>query len=573
MMLFRQSNSRMTDRSHPPYLHLLLIVFLKLDSTSITAFKSTVPVVVPGLQPSRHPTIETCDFFPRYQHTRVKAVPSGSIVDKDAPIDERTPEEEAFFQNTKILCSQRNIPFNSIKNARDLATVRNSPIKPNRVLRTGRVSDATDQDLNLLHGRFTTTKDTDESGSICIRTLVDLRSPTELKDDLALEREDVYGDFANLIWSERKGGVVRELNGSEPRIPPSRKRSAVSASVAPTTTSKKERGKGKRNILQHIKDIVKLGLGKDKKSNVGESHEGASVNTMNEQVILFTAAADLAAVISETNEADLIVQEPQSKKNSIIFLEEDEDGGDETEDCCGDEDLASMVVSSSSSSNCRFIREFPPGTMSLPSTSISRGSRKERHFVSLMNELKYVRGTLSKLRKRDIVKVLVQSPGAILSRRVRTNCKDVFLSEINEGGLPMLNELILKMGSSGIKYVLELCADTNRHPVAFYCTAGKDRTGIIAVLILSVLGVPEEDIVEDYSLSANVYAEMNDHKAMVGALNQRNVNPKTFLGAPPQVMRDTLETIQKNYGNVDGYLDSIGFGLEQRQKLKNALLS
>eukprot|EP00555_Chaetoceros_dichaeta_P005186 CAMPEP_0198266562 /NCGR_PEP_ID=MMETSP1447-20131203/28898_1 /TAXON_ID=420782 /ORGANISM="Chaetoceros dichaeta, Strain CCMP1751" /LENGTH=534 /DNA_ID=CAMNT_0043956703 /DNA_START=199 /DNA_END=1804 /DNA_ORIENTATION=+ len=499
----------------------------------------------------------------------MEAAPSQSIVDKNAPTDERTPEEEAFFQNTKILCSQRNINFKSIKNARDLATVRNSPIKPNRVLRTGRVSDATDQDLKLLYGKISTTKtnDTDESGSGSrgIRTLVDLRSPTELKDDLELEREDVYGDFANLIWSERKGGLVRELNGSEPRISPSRRKSSVSASGA---TSEKERGSGKRNILRHVKDIVRLGLGKGKKSNAGEDSEGASVNTMNDQVIFLTAAADLAAVISETNEADLIVQEPQSKQDSILFLEEDEDGGDEIEDCCGEETLASMTTSSSS--NCRFIREFPPGTMSLPATSSSRGSRKERHFVSLMNELKYVRGTLSKLRKRDIVRVLVQSPGAILSRRVRANCKDVFLSEINEGGLPMLNELILKMGSSGIKYVLELCADTNRHPVAFYCTAGKDRTGIIAVLILSVLGVPEEDIVEDYSLSANVYAEMNDHKAMVGALNQRNVNPKTFLGAPPQVMKDTLETIQRNYGNVDGYLDSIGFGLEHREKLKNA---
>lgn len=568
MMMLRLSYGRMTDRLHPTYLHLLLLVFLQLCSTPIGAFKSTVPVVVPR-HPSRHLTIETCDIARRHQYTRMEAASSRSVVDKEAIADERTPDEEAFFQNTKILCSQRNIPFSSIKNARDLATVRNSPIKPNRVLRTGRVSDATDQDLKLLYGKTTTTtNDTDVTGNIGIRTLVDLRSPTELKDDLALEREDVYGGFANLIWSERKGGVVRELNGREPRIPPNR-----NSAASTTATSAKERGKGKKNILRHVRDIVRLGRGKGKTPNSGNNYEGASVSAMNEQVVLFTAAADLAAVISETSEADLIVQEPQSKQDSVLFLEEDEDGGEETEDCCGEEDLASIVASSSPSSNCRFVREFPPGTMSLPTTSISRGLRKERHFVSLMNELKYVRGTLSKLRKRDIVRVLVQSPGAILSRRVRENCKDVFLSEINEGGLPMLNELILKMGSAGIKYVLELCADTNRHPVAFYCTAGKDRTGIIAVLILSVLGVPEEDIVEDYSLSANVYAEMNDHKAMVGALNQRNVNPKTFLGAPPQVMKDTLGNIQKNYGNVDGYLDSIGFGLELRQKLKDALLS
>jgi len=492
----------------------------------------------------------------------------------------RTPEEEAFFQNTQILCAQRNIPFESIKNARDLATVRGSPIRPNRVLRTGRVSDATGKDLELLYGTglaSATVRTKDEggtgggvsgSGSIGIRTLVDLRSPTELKDDLALEREEVYGDFANLIWSERKGGMVRELNGNEPRIPTSRKKGAA---IASAVTTAKESGK-KRRLLRHVQNIIRLGLGKDvQTTNSEDKDQGTVVKTMGEEVIFLTAAADLAAVIRETNEDDLIVQEPQSRQDSVLFLEEDEDGGDETLDCCGDNNRG--FTTASSDTNCRFIREFPPGTISLPSTSSSRGSRKERHFVSLMNELKYVRGTLSKLRKRDIVRVLVQSPGAILSRRVRANCKDVFLSEINEGGLPMLNELILKMGSAGIKYVLELCADTNRHPVAFYCTAGKDRTGVIAVLILSVLGVPDEAIVEDYSLSANVYAEMNDHKAMVGALNQRNVDPKTFLGAPPQVMEDTLLSIQENYGSVDAYLDSIGFGVEQRQKLKNALLS
>lgn len=40
------------------------------------------------------------------------------------------------------------------------------------------------------------------------------------------------------------------------------------------------------------------------------------------------------------------------------------------------------------------------------------------------------------------------------------------------------------------------------HPVLFHCAAGKDRTGVVAALLLSVLGVAEDDIVEDYLLSA-----------------------------------------------------------------------
>lgn len=239
----------------------------------------------------------------------------------------------------------------------------------------------------------------------------------------------------------------------------------------------------------------------------------------------------------------------------------DEDGGEENEGCnaCDDDDDTTA---------CRFVKEYLPGEIQKDTT---RNGRKERHFVSLMNELKYVRGTLSKLRKRDIAKVLIQSPGAIVSRRVRANCKDVFLSEINAGGLPMLNELVLQQAAPGIKYVLDLMADPNRYPIAFYCTAGKDRTGIISAIILSLLGVADEDIVEDYSLSANVYAEMNDHKAMVGALSQRSLDAKTFLGAPPHVMEDTLKNIRKDYGSVEEYLDFIGFGEESRKRLIYAL--
>jgi protein tyrosine/serine phosphatase len=96
---------------------------------------------------------------------------------------------------------------------------------------------------------------------------------------------------------------------------------------------------------------------------------------------------------------------------------------------------------------------------------------------------------------------------------------------------------------------------------------------MLTAIILSLCGVKPEDIVEDYSLSANVYAEMNDHQAMVGALSQRSLDPKTFLGAPPQAMRDTLMSIEEHYGSVEGYCNWIGFGPDQQQKLREAVLN
>ena len=329
-----------------------------------------------------------------------------------------TPEEVEFKKRTKLLCEERNIPFEQIKNARDLSSTNNSPIKPGAAIRMGKVSSATDKDIEILFH------------DLNVKTLVDLRSPTELKEDPSLNTDKIFKDFTSLLWKERDGSIIE----------------------------------------------------------LGEEgwHAGKIKN--------------------------------EHKSTEYV----------------------------------------------------SKGG-KERHFISIMNEFKYVKGTLSKLRKRDIAKAIIQSPGAIVSKTIRFKVKDVFLSEINSGGLPMLNELLLRMGAPGIKRVLHLISDESRHPICFYCTAGKDRTGVIAAIILAAMGAEDDDIVEDYSLSANVYAEINDHTAMVGALSQRNLNPKTFLGAPPQVMKDTMKAIKENYGSVEGYLDFIGFGEEDRQKLRDAL--
>ncbi|GFH61476.1 hypothetical protein CTEN210_17952 [Chaetoceros tenuissimus] len=432
-------------------------------------------------------------------------ITSRSLHQSSPLYSERTPEEEEFFTKTKQLCNERNLNLTKVKNARDLASVRNSPIQPNRIFRTGRVSDASEQDLELLKDQLE------------IKTLVDLRSPTELKDDPTLDREAVFGEYVNLVFVERKNGVVKELNAGESRI------------------------KEKKRIGSRIKNLI------HKAEENGEDTEEEEEDFLPTK--LLRNAADVAAVTAEYEEEDgnlIVAGSPE------LFDEDDEE----------DEDV-------SQGKKKRFVKVYPPGTIF---EDESRKDRKERHFVSIMNELKYVKGTVSKVRKRDIAKVIIESPGALVSKRVRSHIKKPFLDEINGGGLPMLNELLLTFGAPGIHYVLNLCKDRNRHPIAFYCTAGKDRTGMIAAIILAALGVQEEDIVEDYSLSANVYAEMDDHKAMVGALSQRSLDAKTFLGAPPQVMKDTLKNINEKWGSVEGYLDWIGFDEEDRDQLKHALM-
>src|SRR4029079_11322798 len=66
--------------------------------------------------------------------------------------------------------------------------------------------------------------------------------------------------------------------------------------------------------------------------------------------------------------------------------------------------------------------------------------------------------------------------------------------------IDMLDRLAPEM-----REVLERAVDAVERPLLFHCAAGKDRTGVIAAVLLGVLGVAEADIVEDYELTTDHY--------------------------------------------------------------------
>lgn len=102
----------------------------------------------------------------------------------------------------------------------------------------------------------------------------------------------------------------------------------------------------------------------------------------------------------------------------------------------------------------------------------------------------------------------------------------------------------------------------DRGPLAFNCSAGKDRTGMASALILSVLGAPRQTVVADYALS-QVYApplryleQAARGEAFGGfSLAQSRALAKlpiealeVILGSDPEVMRRALAAIDARYG-------------------------
>ena len=86
----------------------------------------------------------------------------------------------------------------------------------------------------------------------------------------------------------------------------------------------------------------------------------------------------------------------------------------------------------------------------------------------------------------------------------------------------------------------------------YHCTAGKDRTGMATALILSALGVPRETIYADYLMSNRFYHPIAAATPMGGLPPELSA---VLMSVDQNYLRAFLESINAQYGSVDGYLD------------------
>jgi protein-tyrosine phosphatase len=113
--------------------------------------------------------------------------------------------------------------------------------------------------------------------------------------------------------------------------------------------------------------------------------------------------------------------------------------------------------------------------------------------------------------------------------------------------------------------LLTQLVDPGSEPALFHCAAGKDRTGIAAALLLTVLGVSEEDVLSDYELTPP-YRNADRADDLQALLTRYSLAPEVFaglFGAPRQAMRAALDRIRDTHGGVQRYLTERG-GMEPR---------
>lgn len=106
-------------------------------------------------------------------------------------------------------------------------------------------------------------------------------------------------------------------------------------------------------------------------------------------------------------------------------------------------------------------------------------------------------------------------------------------------------------------------------PLVFHCTAGKDRTGFAAALILSALGVPRNVVMQDYLLTNDYYRQ----PAVVSAFASQDVLDVLWR-VQAGFLDAALQTVETGYGSVDDYLvKALGVGPAQRKRLEELYLT
>ncbi|MFE4335827.1 tyrosine-protein phosphatase [Streptomyces sp. NPDC056831] len=110
---------------------------------------------------------------------------------------------------------------------------------------------------------------------------------------------------------------------------------------------------------------------------------------------------------------------------------------------------------------------------------------------------------------------------------------------------------VARDGVAELRRALDVLAAEDSGPVVFHCASGKDRTGLLAALVLSLLGVAEDDIVTDFTLT-----ELATERLLADWRAEHADMDPAWPGygkAPADVMRLFLADLAATHGSVRDY--------------------
>ena len=116
-------------------------------------------------------------------------------------------------------------------------------------------------------------------------------------------------------------------------------------------------------------------------------------------------------------------------------------------------------------------------------------------------------------------------------------------------------------GARAIAGALSVLADPGNLPAVFHCSVGKDRTGVLSAVVLGLLGVPDEVIVDDYTLSkaamVRILERLRAEFAEAAEIVARYA--PVILSVEPGSMAGFLQELRARFGSFEAMADQLGW--------------
>jgi hypothetical protein len=137
--------------------------------------------------------------------------------------------------------------------------------------------------------------------------------------------------------------------------------------------------------------------------------------------------------------------------------------------------------------------------------------------------------------------------------------------------------LMLESGAGAYVTALETLADSASLPAVFFCVAGKDRTGCFAAIVLGLLGVSDEDIIQDYALTQEILPVLTERRIArdghdVEAERWKDI-PSDLREARAHVMEELVSIVNAQWDGWEGYARAVDVSPEVVSRLREELLS
>ncbi len=134
--------------------------------------------------------------------------------------------------------------------------------------------------------------------------------------------------------------------------------------------------------------------------------------------------------------------------------------------------------------------------------------------------------------------------------------------------------VLLPSARSSYARLFRLVAEADRAPLLFHCATGKDRTGWAAAALLLLLGVSEQDVMEEYlQTNTDLLPLTQPWLDLFSAAGGDPLLLQPIVGVQASYLEAALEQVRSSYGDLEGYVtEGLGLSRDTVERLRSSLV-